>query len=65
MGIEEDRLELLGTEKEKLVALLKESGGGRLVCPPGGKWKMDAALPPAGWRVVDVDHKGRVQEYVV
>ena len=48
MGIEEDRLEFFGTEKEKLVAGLKERGGGRLVCGPDGKWKVESALPPKG-----------------
>jgi hypothetical protein len=65
MGIEDDRLEFFGTEMEKLVAGLKVRGGGRLVCGADGKWKVDAALPPKGSRVVDVDHKGRVREYVV
>lgn len=65
MGIDEDSLEFFGTKKEKLIAGLKERNGGRLVCGPDGAWRVEAALPPKGWRVVDVDHKGRVHEYVV
>ena len=62
MGIREDRIELKGTAREKIIAELRDSGGGRAVLTQDGNWEYRSDIPADARSVIDVDHKGRVTE---
>jgi hypothetical protein len=62
VSISDDRIELFGSEKQKMVAYLRATGGGRAVQVQSGAWEYRNDIPPNARLVVDVDAKGRVTE---
>jgi hypothetical protein len=63
MGIEEDRVELTGTDLDKALFRLGEIGGGIVSRGPDGKWKIGEKPPPGGGDYYEAFPSGELRRW--